>query len=229
MPANIIDCRLHGRGGQGVMTSSYLIAEAALEEEKYVHAFPTFGPERSGAPIAAFARVSDEKFYQKEEVTNPNIVVVQDNSLLGQVNILAGLEKNGIVLINIDNPDAEAVKKLREARPDAKFGFVDASKIAHEEIGLDVTNTAILGGWLGIIIWLMLVVTMFGSMKSRGITSSGAFSASLFFGFIISVLLMAINLVPNWFMYINVIAVAIKGLSLTSALSFTENQTIIPR
>jgi 2-oxoacid:acceptor oxidoreductase gamma subunit (pyruvate/2-ketoisovalerate family) len=61
----IIDIRLHGRGGQGVMTSSYLIAEAALLEDKFVHAFPSFGPERSGAPIAAFARISDEKFYVK--------------------------------------------------------------------------------------------------------------------------------------------------------------------
>jgi 2-oxoisovalerate ferredoxin oxidoreductase gamma subunit len=143
--AEIIDIRLHGRGGQGVMTSSYLIAEAALLEDKYVHAFPTFGPERSGAPIAAFARISDEKFYIKTEVYEPDIVVVQDPSLLGQIDVTAGLRKSGTILINTGNPDNESVKVIRESRPDVKFATVDASKIARDEIGLTVTNTAILG------------------------------------------------------------------------------------
>ena len=145
MAAEIIDIRLHGRGGQGVMTSSYLIAEAALLEDKYVHAFPTFGPERSGAPIAAFARISDEKFYVKTEVYEPDIVVVQDPTLLGQIDVTAGLRKGGTILINTNNPDYEAVKAVRKKRPDAKFAIVDATKIAQEEIGLSVTNTAILG------------------------------------------------------------------------------------
>lgn len=145
MVAEIIDIRLHGRGGQGVMTSSYLIAEAALLEDKYVHAFPTFGPERSGAPIAAFARISDEKFYVKTEVYEPDIVVVQDPSLLGQIDVTAGLKEGGTLLINTNSPDNEAVKNIRNKRPDLKFGTVDASKIAKEEIGLSVTNTAILG------------------------------------------------------------------------------------
>ncbi len=141
----IIDIRLHGRGGQGVMTSSYLIAEAALLEDKYVHAFPTFGPERSGAPIAAFARISDQKFYMKTEVYEPDIVVVQDPSLLSQIDVTAGLQEGGIILINTNNPDKEAVQAIKQKRPDAKFATVDASKIAKEEIGLSVTNTAILG------------------------------------------------------------------------------------
>ncbi|MFX1511764.1 MAG: 2-oxoacid:acceptor oxidoreductase family protein [Promethearchaeota archaeon] len=150
MTMEIIDIRLHGRGGQGVMTSSYLIAEAALEEDKYVHAFPTFGPERSGAPMAAFARVSKEQFYEKCEVTTPDIVVVQDPTLLGQIDITAGLKENGIVLINTNEPESEAIQNIRKARPDAKFGFVDASRIAQEEIGLSVTNTAILGAMIKI-------------------------------------------------------------------------------
>jgi 2-oxoacid:acceptor oxidoreductase gamma subunit (pyruvate/2-ketoisovalerate family) len=145
MTSEIIDIRLHGRGGQGVMTSSYLIAEAALLQDKYVHAFPTFGPERSGAPIAAFARISDEKFYVKTEVYEPDIVVVQDPSLLGQIDVTAGLRENGTILVNTSNPSDEAVMKVKNKRTDAKFGTVDASKIAQEEIGLNVTNTAILG------------------------------------------------------------------------------------
>jgi 2-oxoacid:acceptor oxidoreductase gamma subunit (pyruvate/2-ketoisovalerate family) len=127
------------------MTSSYLIAEAALLEGKYVHAFPTFGPERSGAPIAAFARISDQKFYMKTEVYEPDIVVVQDPSLLSQIDVTAGLQEGGTILINTNDPDKESVRAIRQKRPDSKFATVDASKIAKEEIGLSVTNTAILG------------------------------------------------------------------------------------
>lgn len=141
----IIDIRLHGRGGQGVMTSSYLIAEAALLEDKYVHAFPSFGPERSGAPIAAFARISQERFYVKTEIYEPDIVVVQDPTLLGQVDVVAGLVEGGLVIINTDNPNSERVNNLKKSRPDAKFATVDATKIAAEEIGIKQTNTAILG------------------------------------------------------------------------------------
>jgi 2-oxoisovalerate ferredoxin oxidoreductase gamma subunit len=141
----MIDIRLHGRGGQGVMTSSYLIAEAALLEDKFVHAFPTFGPERSGAPIAAFARISDEKFYVKTEVYEPDIVVVQDPSLLSQIDVTKGLQEGGIILINTDDPNKDIIKAIKEKRPDAKLYTVNASQIAEEEIGLSVTNTAILG------------------------------------------------------------------------------------
>jgi 2-oxoacid:acceptor oxidoreductase gamma subunit (pyruvate/2-ketoisovalerate family) len=127
------------------MTSSYLIAEAALLEDKHVHAFPTFGPERSGAPIAAFARISDEKFYMKTEVYEPDVVVVQDPSLLSQIDVTAGLQEGGLILINTNDPNKEDVQAIKRKRPDAKFATVDASKIAKEEIGLSVTNTAILG------------------------------------------------------------------------------------
>ncbi|UCE15193.1 MAG: 2-oxoacid:acceptor oxidoreductase family protein [Candidatus Heimdallarchaeota archaeon] len=141
----MIDIRLHGRGGQGVMTSSYLIAEAALLEDKYVHAFPSFGPERSGAPIAAFARVSESRFYVKTEIYKPDIVIVQDPTLLGQVDVLSGLKEGGLVIINTDDPNSEGVVNIKKSRSDAQFATVDATKIAAEEIGIKQTNTAILG------------------------------------------------------------------------------------
>ncbi len=145
LTTDIIDIRLHGRGGQGVMTSSYMIAEAALLEDKYVHAFPSFGPERSGAPIAAFARISDERFYVKTEIYEPDIVIIQDPTLLGQVDVTAGLKEGGLVIINTDDPNSEGVSNLKNSRPDAHFATVDATKIAAEEIGIKQTNTAILG------------------------------------------------------------------------------------
>ena len=77
-----------------------------------------------------------------------------------------------------------------------------------------ITNQTLLGGWLGIFIWLMLVGVIFGSMKARGITTSGAFSACTFFGFIITLFLISLNLVPNWFLYINIVALAIVGIVL---------------
>ncbi len=145
LTADIIDIRLHGRGGQGVMTSSYMIAEAALLEDKYVHAFPSFGPERSGAPIAAFARISDERFYVKTEIYEPDIVIIQDPTLLGQVDVTAGLKEGGLVIINTDDPNSERVSNLKNSRPDARFAAINATKIAAEEIGIKQTNTAILG------------------------------------------------------------------------------------
>lgn len=150
MATEIIDIRLHGRGGQGVMTSSYLIAEAALLEDKFVHAFPSFGPERSGAPIAAFARISKERFYVKTEIYEPDIVVVQDPTLLGQVDVLSGLREGGLVIINTDDPNSEGVVNIKNSRPDAKFATVDATKIAAEEIGIKQTNTAILGALINL-------------------------------------------------------------------------------
>jgi 2-oxoacid:acceptor oxidoreductase gamma subunit (pyruvate/2-ketoisovalerate family) len=150
------------------MTSSYLIAEAALLEDKYVHAFPTFGPERSGAPIAAFARISDQKFYMKTEVYEPDIVVVQDPSLLSQIDVTAGLQEGGTILINTNNPDKEVVQAVKQRRPDAKFATVDASKIAQEEIGLSVTNTAILGALCKITDNKVINLnTLEGAVKSR--------------------------------------------------------------
>ncbi|MFX0208684.1 MAG: 2-oxoacid:acceptor oxidoreductase family protein [Candidatus Hodarchaeota archaeon] len=164
----MIDIRLHGRGGQGVMTSSYLIAEAALLEDKFVHAFPTFGPERSGAPIAAFARISDTKFYIKTEVYEPDIVVVQDPSLLGQIDVTAGLREKGVILINTNDPKSVSVQNVRDNRPDAKFASVDATKIAQEEIGLSVTNTAILGALCKITDEKVIKLdTLEGAIKNR--------------------------------------------------------------
>lgn len=139
----ITDIRFHGRGGQGVMTCSYLICEAALLENKFLHGFPSFGPERAGAPIAAFARISDERFWIKSEVYEPNYVICQDPTLIGKIDILAGLKEGGTVILNVQ--DESVAEELKRKRPDAKFGLVDATKIAMEEIGRPATNTAVLG------------------------------------------------------------------------------------
>ena len=97
----LIEIRWHGRGGQGSVTSAELLAQAAISEGKYAHAFPSFGPERRGAPVLAFVRISNEQPIKiRAEVTQPDIVVVLDSSLLRIVNVTSGLKANGIVVIN---------------------------------------------------------------------------------------------------------------------------------
>lgn len=134
--------RLHGRGGQGAVTSAELVATAAIDEGKYAQAFPSFGPERRGAPVAAFIRVSDSPIKTREKIYNPDVVVVLDPSLPKIVNVADGLKEGGIVVLNTTlSPD-----EVREQFGiKATLALVDASKIAREILGLPITNTTMLG------------------------------------------------------------------------------------
>ncbi len=155
MPKEIIDVRFHGRGGQGVVTGARLLAEAALLEGGFVHSFPAFGPERAGAPVAGFTRFSKDPFTVKTEIYEPEGVVVIDSTLLGTVNVLQGLQKNGVVVVN--HTDEMLVKeKLGELPPGAKVGIVDGTGIAKEEIGRPIANTICLGSLIRIAPWVKL-------------------------------------------------------------------------
>jgi pyruvate ferredoxin oxidoreductase gamma subunit len=139
--ADIIAIRLHGRGGQGAVTSAELVAQAAIAEGKYAQAFPAFGPERRGAPVQAFIRISDKQIRVRAEVTEPDIVVVLDPGLLTIVKVTAGLKKNGLVVVNtksIDSVPADVCANYRVAT-------VDANLIAKETLGAPIVNTTMLG------------------------------------------------------------------------------------
>ncbi len=138
----MVEIRFHGRGGQGAVTSAELTALAAIEEGKYAQAFPSFGPERRGAPVMAFVRVSKDPIVTREKVYNPNVVIVLDPTLLKIVNVEAGLQKGGIVIINTAKSEAEIRK---ETGIKAKLALVDASKIAMETMRVPITNTTMLG------------------------------------------------------------------------------------
>jgi pyruvate ferredoxin oxidoreductase gamma subunit len=141
----MIEIRFHGRGGQGAVTSAELTALAAIEQGKYAQAFPSFGPERRGAPVMAFVRVSDEPIRTREKIYEPNIVVVLDPTLLEIVNVAAGLKKDGIVVLNT----TKTVKEIRKVSGiNAKLALVDASRIAIETMGIPITNTTLLGAML---------------------------------------------------------------------------------
>ncbi len=139
------EVRLHGRGGQGGVTSAELVATAAIAEGKYAQAFPSFGPERRGAPVAAFIRVSDQPIRTREKVYHPDIVVVLDPSLPALVNVAEGLKEGGIVILNTDLSEKEVREKFGLK---SKLAMVDATKIALEVLGLPITNTTMLGALL---------------------------------------------------------------------------------
>ena len=138
----MIEIRFHGRGGQGAVSSAELLALAAIEEGKFAQAFPSFGPERRGAPVLAFCRISDEPIRIRANIYEPDLVVVLDASLLKIVNVAAGLKPDGI-LVTTSNDLPEKVKEGLKIRN--RLGVVDAVKIAREVLGLPITNTTMLG------------------------------------------------------------------------------------
>lgn len=124
------------------MTSAELTALAAIGEGKYAQAFPSFGPERRGAPVMAFVRVSEAPIRTREKVYEPDIVIVLDPTLLKIVNVEAGLKAGGMVILNTNKSVAEIRK---ETGIKAKLATVDASKIAVETMRVPITNTTMLG------------------------------------------------------------------------------------
>jgi len=138
----MIEIRFHGRGGQGSVTSAELLALAAIGEEKYAQAFPSFGPERRGAPVVAFCRISDQPIRIRANIYEPDIVVVLDPTLLKIVNVAAGLKPSGIV-VTTSKDSPEMVRETLGIKN--HIAVVDAIKIAMEVLGLPITNTAMLG------------------------------------------------------------------------------------
>jgi pyruvate ferredoxin oxidoreductase gamma subunit len=141
----MVEIRFHGRGGQGAVTSAELTALAAIGEGKFAQAFPSFGPERRGAPVMAFVRVSETPIRTREKVYNPDLVVVLDPTLLKIVNVEAGLKEGGTVILNT-RKSAEEIRK--ETGIKARLALVDASTIAMETMRVPITNTTMLGALL---------------------------------------------------------------------------------
>ena len=141
--AKLTEIRWHGRGGQGAKTAALLFGEAVLGQGKYMQAFPEYGPERMGAPVQSFNRISDEPITLHCHVTSPQIVVVLDPTLIGTVDITHGLPADGTIIVNT----GEQASKFREMLKldGQKLYTVDASKIAQETIGRNIPNTPMMG------------------------------------------------------------------------------------
>jgi len=143
----VFQVRIHGRGGQGAVTAAELLSVAAFLEGRYAQAFPSFGSERTGAPVMAFCRIDDRPIRVREPVTRPDALVIQDATLLHQVNIFEGLRPDGSVLINAPRPLAElGLGDLAVAASHGRALTVPATALALRHFGRPVPNAVLLGG-----------------------------------------------------------------------------------
>lgn len=141
---DLIEIRWHGRGGQGAKTAALLLGDAALASGKYIQAFPEYGPERMGAPVASFNRLSSKPILVHSGVTNPDVVVVLDPTLMESVNVTEGVPDGGTILVNT-NKAPQDIKQELGVKGDIKVFTVDASTISKETIGREIPNTPMLG------------------------------------------------------------------------------------
>ena len=139
---DIVEIRWHGRGGQGAKTASLLLADAAFNTGKYVQGFPEYGPERMGAPITAYNRISSERCTVHSNIYDPDYVVVVDESLIQAVDVTAGLKENGAIVIN-SGADPEEIRPMLKGYK-GRVCTIDANKISEEELGKVFPNTPML-------------------------------------------------------------------------------------
>ena len=144
----MIEIRWHGRGGQGAKTASLLLADAAFNTGKYIQGFPEYGPERMGAPITAYNRISDTPIRIHSNIYEPDYVVVVDDSLIGAVDVTSGLKDNGAIVINT-NEDIDSLRKKLNGFS-GKIYTIDASKISIECLKANFPNTAMLAAVVNI-------------------------------------------------------------------------------
>lgn len=149
--------RIHGRGGQGVVTASELLSVAAFNEGKYAQAFPSFGSERTGAPVVAFCRIDTQPLRSREPVSAPDAVVVQDSTLLHQIDVFSGLAADGFVLINSERSFSElGLDQLPQAELVGHALTLPATALAMEHVGKNVPNVVMLAGLSAITGWVAL-------------------------------------------------------------------------
>ncbi len=141
MGFSLRELRIHGRGGQGSVTAAELIAVAAFEGGVYAQAFPAFGVERRGAPVQAFVRFNDHRIRLRSQVYEPDYIIVQDSTLIRDVNVFQGVRQGGIVIVNSGKQVDASVP------PGVNLITIDATSIALEVLGLPITNTTLMGAF----------------------------------------------------------------------------------
>ena len=142
----MIEIRIHGRGGQGNVAAAELLSIAAFHDGKFSQAFPSFGAERIGAPVQAFVRIDDKKIRTREEVRNPNYLIIQDSFLIGAVPVvLDGIRPDGLILVN-----AEMAPEDLNIKTSASVETIPATEIALEIIGRPIPNAIMIGAFCSI-------------------------------------------------------------------------------
>jgi pyruvate ferredoxin oxidoreductase gamma subunit len=144
----MLQIRIHGRGGQGVVTAAEMLSVAAFEQGRHAQAVPSFGSERTGAPVVAFCRIDDREIRLREPILAPDVVIVQDPTLLHQVDVFQGLLPQGYVLINTSRSfDELGVGELAQRFRHDRLTTVPATELALRHVGRPVPNAALLGGF----------------------------------------------------------------------------------
>lgn len=145
------EVRVHGRGGQGAVTAAELLSVAAFDGGSWAQAFPSFGSERTGAPVAAFCRIDDHAIRLREPVLEPDAVLVLDPTLLHLPEVVAGLRPDGVLLVNSARPPQElGLEALVRSRPGVCITTVPASDIARRHLGRPLPNGALLGAFTAV-------------------------------------------------------------------------------
>lgn len=145
---NGIEIRWHGRGGQGAKTAALLLADVAFKTGQNVQGFPEYGPERMGAPITAFNRISSDKIRVHSNIYHPDFVVVVDETLLDSVDVTAGLKKEGAIIVNTPKQSADIMEHLNGY--EGKVFTVDARKISMETLGKNFPNSPMLAATVAV-------------------------------------------------------------------------------
>lgn len=143
--------RIHGRGGQGVVTATEMLSIAAFDEGRHAQAFPSFGSERTGAPVVAFCRIADQEIRLREPIVEPDALIIQDPTLLHQVDVFSGLKPDGYILINTSKTFEElGLAELVRGRRAERLCTVPATEIALRCVGRPVPNVPLLGGFAAV-------------------------------------------------------------------------------
>jgi pyruvate ferredoxin oxidoreductase gamma subunit len=144
----MLQVRIHGRGGQGVVTAAEMLSVAAFEQGRHAQAFPSFGSERTGAPVVAFCRIDDREIRLREPVLAPDVLIVQDPTLLHQVDVFQGLQPDGYVLINSRRPFSElGLEEISRRFRRERLTTVPATEIALKHLGRPLPNAVLLGAF----------------------------------------------------------------------------------
>jgi pyruvate ferredoxin oxidoreductase gamma subunit len=145
---SVFQVRIHGRGGQGVVTAAEMLSIAAFLERRYSQAFPSFGSERTGAPVVAFCRIDDKEIRLREPIIKPDALIIQDPTLLHQVDVFAGLDPDGYILINTSRSFAElGLGEFASGLWAERLRTVAATELALKHVGRPLPNAALLGSF----------------------------------------------------------------------------------
>lgn len=176
----MFEVRIHGRGGQGVVTAAEMLSIAAFEEGRHAQAFPSFGSERTGAPVVAFCRIADKEIRLREPIMQPDALIIQDPTLLLQVDVFAGLKQNGFILINTKSTFEElGLSDYVRDWPADRLCTLAATDLGLKHVGRPMPNVPLLAGFAALsgVIKLESVIMAINA-KFKGKVATGNIAAA---------------------------------------------------